>query len=187
MFYKFWGSKNVRSSFTTKRGIETDWWIIYASYYMERTDFQNMEGWVDGYMEGWKDTHTHIYIDIHINIWIYNMYIIYRFSWHRLTYQYIWVVLFPYIHAYETLHWVQDNSGLWVTSPFALNGLKTTTTTTKQQNAMYLLKQIIVNYYILNIPWHSLYLLAPKELYEKKNPTDKYNSCKQQYFPFKQF
>ena len=47
---------------------------------MERTDFQNMEGWVDGYMEGWKDTHTHIYIDIHINIWIYNMYIIYRFS-----------------------------------------------------------------------------------------------------------
>lgn len=42
---------------------------------MERTaDFQNMEGWVDG----WKDRHT--YIDIHITIWIYNMYIIYGFS-----------------------------------------------------------------------------------------------------------
>lgn len=53
-----------------------------------------------GEMAGKIDVDT----DRYINTCTYNIYIIYRWPWYRLTDQSISAILSTYIHAYETLH-----------------------------------------------------------------------------------
>lgn len=76
----------------------------------------------------------------------------------------------------------QDHWALWVTSPFASNGFKTPPAIIKKQTK----KKPQCNHKLLYTKYtetQNLYLLVPKELYEKI-PQRNTKSCKQQQFSF---
>lgn len=89
------------------------------------------------------------------------------------------MVLSTYVHAYETTLSDQALSYLSVS-----NGLKTSTTKTTP-NVSLIASDHKLTYWIYHDNG-TAYLLIPKELYEK-SPQINTNSCKQQYFPFKEF